>query len=200
MKSVTLFHNADQKHLGHTASLQCMLKTSHTDSSCGTSRTGGGSGAKHPGETVLKYLARYMTGGPISNRRLVGHQDGRVTFSARKGLTSGGSDATEPVVVPGVEFVRLWAMHILPKGYTKARCYGGYSNHHRKRYLSECRAFFSISETPVDRVSTETEDNVPVDLCCPKCESIMTRTRTTDRPGWRLVMSSCDRPIWYDDG
>jgi len=34
-------------------------------------------------EHVLKYLARYMTGGPISDRRLVSDEDGIVTFSAR---------------------------------------------------------------------------------------------------------------------
>jgi len=32
---------------------------------------------------VLKYLARYMTGGPISNRRLISDDEGMVTFWAR---------------------------------------------------------------------------------------------------------------------
>jgi len=66
-----------------------------------------------------------MTGGPISDRRLVSHEDGGVTFSARVGKTHGGSDETEDVPLSGTEFVRRWAMHILPKGYTKSRRFGG---------------------------------------------------------------------------
>ena len=46
-------------------------------------------------EHVVKYLARYMTGGPISDRRLMSHEDGIVTFSARTGKTHGGSEETE---------------------------------------------------------------------------------------------------------
>lgn len=34
-------------------------------------------------EHVLKYLARYMSGGPISDQRLVSHEQGQVTFLAR---------------------------------------------------------------------------------------------------------------------
>ena len=83
---------------------------------------------------VLKYLARYMTVGPISNRRLVSHENRIVVLSARTGTTKGGSDETEDVKMSGEEFVRRWALHILPKGYTKTRRFGGFSNYHRKRY------------------------------------------------------------------
>ncbi len=31
----------------------------------------------------MKHLARYLTGGPISDRRLIEHQDGQITFWAR---------------------------------------------------------------------------------------------------------------------
>ncbi|MCP4854854.1 MAG: hypothetical protein GY903_10225, partial [Fuerstiella sp.] len=54
-------------------------------------------------EHVLRYLARYLprylTAGPISDRRLLRHEDGRVTFLARTGTTHGGSDETEEVEV-----------------------------------------------------------------------------------------------------
>ena len=98
-------------------------------------------------EHVLKYLARYMTGGPISDRRLVSHDDGIVTFSARIGKTHGGSDETEEVPLSGVEFVRRWSLHILPKGFTKSRRFGGYSNHHRQRYIAECRELLASDES-----------------------------------------------------
>ena len=43
-------------------------------------------------ERVAKYLARYLTGGPISDRRIVSHENGFVTSLARVGKTTGGND------------------------------------------------------------------------------------------------------------
>ena len=160
---------------------------------------------------MLKYLARYMTGGPISDRRLLRHEHGHVTFSARKGTQAGGdADDVEEVMLPGVEFVRRWTMHILPKGYTKTRRFGGYSNHHRKRYMTACRELL-----PTGEPAPETLPAIPIaagvqEYRCPKCESLLTGTSSTgtlltltsrtDRPGWQTVMSGPQRPDWYDDG
>lgn len=170
-------------------------------------------------DQVLKYLARYMTGGPISDRRLLRHEDGHVTFSARKGTQAGGSNETEDVRIPGAEFVRRWAMHVLPKGYTKTRRFGGYSNHHRQRYMTACRELLPDqqlqpgSEAAGETPSTNRADapiDAPIDEeawehRCPKCESLLTAslstsTSRTDRPSWRTVMSGLHRPTWYDDG
>ena len=72
-----------------------------------------------PPEQMAKYLARYLTGGPISDRRIVSHENGFVTFLARVGKTTGGSKQTIPVRPPGAEFVRRWCFHILPRQYAK---------------------------------------------------------------------------------
>ena len=77
-------------------------------------------------------------GGPLSDRRSMSHENGEVTFFARIGKKTGGDDETVPIALSGVEFVRRWSLHILPKGYTKTRRFGGYSNHHRQRYIAEC--------------------------------------------------------------
>jgi hypothetical protein len=69
-------------------------------------------------EDVLKYLARYMTGGPISDGRLIEVTGGRVYFWARSADKSGRQ---VPVSLSTLEFVRSWTLHILPKGFTKAR-------------------------------------------------------------------------------
>jgi hypothetical protein len=84
---------------------------------------------------VLKYLARYMTGGPISDQRLIEVKDGRVHFWARSKDKSGRQ---VPVSLPTLEFLRCWTLHILPKGSTKARCYGGWSNTRRAAYQQQC--------------------------------------------------------------
>ena len=163
---------------------------------------------------MLKYLARYMTGGPISDRRLVRHEHGHVTFRARTGKQPGGSDETAEVRLPGAEFVRRWALHILPQGYTKTRRFGGYSNRHRKRYLTACRELLPTGQPDPETFPPNLAD-APIDeglqeYRCPKCESLLTvalltetlltSTSRTERPGWRTVMSGPQRPNWYDDG
>ena len=161
-------------------------------------------------EHVLKYLARYMTGGPISDHRLVAHADGRVTFRARRGTTPGGNDDTEEVSLPGAEFVRRWSLHILPKGYTKTRRCGGYSNHHRQRYMHACRQLLSKDEPAPDESSLDESSLAappPTDHArdaaereCPHCGHPLLCIAASDRPSWYSVMSSPDRPGWYDDG
>jgi len=95
--------------------------------------------------TVLKYLARYLTGGPISDRRMIRDEDGRVWFWAR-GKDKQQGNPPRPFPLPGKEFVRRWAMHILPKGYTRARQFGGYHGSKRTSYLARCRELLSSSE------------------------------------------------------
>ena len=83
---------------------------------------------------VLKYLARYIAGGPISDRRLISDEDGVVTFWARS-KDKGKDKRSEQFPLKGTEFVRRWTMHILPKGYTRSRAYGGYHGTKRAAYL-----------------------------------------------------------------
>ncbi len=156
-------------------------------------------------EHVVKYLARYMTGGPISDRRLVSHEDGIVTFSARVGKTHGGSDETEEIPLTGVEFVRRWAMHILPKDYTKTRRFGGFSNHHRKRYIAECHELLAIAETVIAGLPTEpVMAGLPTEPSrehlCPNCNIRLQCVWRIDRPGWHVIMNGPHRPKFYDDG
>jgi hypothetical protein len=150
-------------------------------------------------ENVLKYLARYLTGGPISDRRLVSHEDGRVTFWARKGTTQGGSDELAEVELSGAEFVRRWSLHILPKGFTKTRRFGSFINHHAQRYLAACRELVPSTGTsavpPPDHEPTQ-----PTGQRCPHCDGEMLWVAGDDSPGWHVVMSSAARPGWYDDG
>ena len=150
-------------------------------------------------EHVVKYLARYMTGGPISDRRLVSHDNGIVTFSARIGKTHGGSDETEEVPLSGVEFVRRWSLHILPKGYTKTRRFGGYSNRHSERYITECRELLATEEaTPI--AAAVLSETPPREHLCPNCHIPLRVVSRTNRPGWSIIMNSVHRPHWYNDG
>jgi hypothetical protein len=155
-------------------------------------------------ERVLKYLARYMTGGPISDRRLSSHVANEVTFLARSTEKSKRKGPTKlvPVTLSGVEFTRRWSLHILPKGYTKVRRYGGYSNRHCESYLNRCRRLLDFTPVVSDPES-ETDSHADSDSSaarCPKCSGPMTCIGATERPGWSTVMASPDRPHWYRDG
>ena len=96
-----------------------------------------------------------------------------------------------------------------PQGYTKTRRFGGYSNRHRKRYLTACRELLPTGHPDPETFPANLAD-APIDeglhkYHCPKCESLLTvasliSTSRTERPGWRTVMSGPQRPNWYDDG
>ncbi len=164
-------------------------------------------------EHVLKYLARYLTGGPISDRRLISHENGEVTFRARMGKTSGGDAQTEAITVSGTEFVRRWSLHILPKNYTKTRRFGGYCNRHQKRYIAECQALLDAAGAsttlpdsaasatpamlPIGDPSAESDGRTP---CCPTCGTHMQCIAADERSNWFIVMHSDSRPRWYNDG
>jgi hypothetical protein len=158
-------------------------------------------------EHVLKYLARYLTGGPISNSRLISGENGRVTFWARSGKQPGGDSEQRPCELSGVEFVRRWSLHILPKGYTKTRRYGGFSNRHCKRYMATCRELLpshpesqsSDDEHQTDQPEDAADAQSQGDPECPYCGRVMNCIGRSTRPHWSQVMHSPLRPIWYDD-
>ena len=74
---------------------------------------------------VIKYLGQYTHRVAITNRRILNISGNKVTFIA-KDYRSGG--VQKPVTLSGVEFLRRFAMHILPGRFVKIRRYGIY--HH----------------------------------------------------------------------
>ncbi len=148
-------------------------------------------------ERVLKYLARYLTGGPISDRRITGDEQGRVTFWARS-KAKPQKNRSRPFSLPGKEFVRRWAMHIFPKGYTRSRHFGGYHGSKRAAYLASCRALLAKSlpagVNSVAQPSAPTSSE-PTPLSCPRCNVPLRCVDRQRRPSWKLIFT---RSI-YDD-
>ena len=154
-------------------------------------------------EDIVKYLARYLTGGPISDRRLVSYDGRQVVFTARKGTTHGGSDETEQVTMPAGEFVRRWCLHILPAGFTKSRRFGGWSSQHRERYLEQCRrlrAELTADHPDMSEPGVIDAAACSVELCerpCPTCGHGLELLESVHRTSWRDIFNSDDRPAWY---
>ena len=144
-------------------------------------------------EHALKYLARYLTGGPISDHRIIRDEDGRVTFWARDKNKARGN-RSRPFSLPGREFVRRWTMHILPKGYTRSRQFGGYHGTKRAEYLERCRELLAKTESAVAETppTQPPADNQPH---CPCCDVPMRRIDQQQRPSWKLIFQ---RRIYED--
>lgn len=142
-------------------------------------------GTSDPKEALM-YLTRYMTGGPISGRRLESDKNGRVTFMARSKDKQAGNPM-KPVEVSGAEFVRCWSMHILPKGFTKARYYGGYHSSKRAAYLKLSRELLPPPPSEPTRQVEAGEDAGRPSLKCPRCQTDMICIASQRRPSWRDV-------------
>lgn len=107
---------------------------------------------------LVKYLARYVYQTAISNSRIVSVDDGGVTFRTR-------GDAV--VTLDGVEFVRRFTNHFLPKGFRKIRHYGLLAPSARPR--------LALAREQVARPSPET-DPQPAD------EALLDDASLDDRP------------------
>ena len=150
-------------------------------------------------EHVLKYLARYLTGGPISDRRLISWEGDQVTFWARSS-DKGRGNPSEPYSLTGVEFTRRWALHILPKGFVKSRSFGGFSTRNRRAYLARCREQLGVEPpAPAARdVPPASDDGSTSAVRCPRCETPMEHVSHSVRLGWNRLLNGPSRPAWYD--
>lgn len=115
---------------------------------------------------VLKYLARYTHRVAIGNRRILAVDESGVTFRWRD-RASGDRERT--MKLDGVEFLRRFLLHVLPRGFTRLRHYGLLGNRKRATKLAACR--LQLGATMPAPVAT-TADVVPfeaVDERCPAC-------------------------------
>jgi Putative transposase/Transposase zinc-binding domain len=114
---------------------------------------------------VLKYLARYTHRVAISNRRLVSITDDEVTFRYRD-RTHGNQIRT--MKLHGVEFLRRFLLHVLPKGFVRIRHFGLLANRVRKTNLDRCRSLLGTLTEPDPEAAAASPDE-SAGLLCPTC-------------------------------
>jgi hypothetical protein len=132
-------------------------------------------GAEH----VLAYLAAYTHRIAISNRRILAFDGENVTFSWRD---YAGGNQQKTMTLPAVEFLRRFAMHIVPPRFTRIRYYGFLANCVRGASLERARQFLGSRRAPREIVRY-----APL---CPRC-----------RKGTMLRVARIDplRPrAWFD--
>jgi hypothetical protein len=104
-------------------------------------------GADH----VVKYLGQYTHRVAITNQRILKIEEGKVTFIA-KDYRDGA--AQKHVPLDGIEFLRRFTMHILPRRFVKIRRFGIY-NHTIIRNLE--LQFTLPSKADIDAIIREKE-------------------------------------------
>lgn len=90
------------------------------------------------GSGVLTYLARYLRGGPLSNRRLLSYANGEVRFRVR-GRAEEASGSSSAMRLSLEEFLRRYLEHVPLPGLRRVRSYGLYA-YTKGEALSICRA------------------------------------------------------------
>ena len=85
---------------------------------------------------MIRYLGRYTHRIAISNRRIVSMTDETVTYLV-KDYKNGGKYIEQ--TIKGTEFLRMFLMHVLPKGFVRIRHYGLLSCRNKKEKMARCR-------------------------------------------------------------
>jgi hypothetical protein len=98
----------------------------------------------HGNDAVLTYLSRYVFRTAINNARILDMDQSHVTFRWKD--REAGAWRIERL--PGVEFLRRFLQHVLPRGFHKVRYYGLW--HPSKRELSNRAWVLLILATPAD--------------------------------------------------
>lgn len=121
-------------------------------------------------ESVIEYLGRYTHKIAISNHRIKNIENGKVTFSYKDYRQSA---ATKEMTLDALEFIRRFAMHILPKGFVRIRHYGILSSTAKAR----CRVLIKaqLPELPVVK-SIKRNREIFNPLQCPCCKKNTMRT------------------------
>ena len=116
-------------------------------------------------DTVVAYLARYSHRIAINEHRLVAMDEERVAFRY-KAYRDGGKQKV--LWLSGVEFIRRFLLHVLPKGLMRIRHFGFLANRCRITKLDRIRAALTRpAEKPaeLDKAVTWPEERFP----CPHC-------------------------------
>ena len=122
-------------------------------------------------EQMLGYLGRYTHRVAIANSRLVGLDDGQVSFTWKDYRQDG---KTKVMTLPADEFVRRFLQHTVPDGLHRIRHIGFLANRHRTAKLALCRDLLAALPPPdpepprrwQDRLRDLTGHDVDV---CPGC-------------------------------
>jgi hypothetical protein len=133
-------------------------------------------------EHLIRYIGRYINRVAIANHRILGIDNGRVSFRYHDNR----DDRDKTMTLAADEFIRRFLTHILPKGFRRIRYYGFLVNSQRKSQLTCCRALLNLSDP--DKPYIEEMDRLLTRLgvepnLCPVCGQGTLQPVDLVRPG-----------------
>lgn len=126
----------------------------------------------------MRYLGRYVYRVAITRNRIVAMDDSHVTFRHKDNDTGQWKTCR----IPGVEFVRRFLLHVLPKGFHKVRYFGLWHSS-KRQVLARMRIHLLLSAKPGLTPVVETMATLAAEALagadshafvpkCPKCGSL----------------------------
>jgi hypothetical protein len=141
-------------------------------------------------DQVFRYLGRYTHSVAISNHRIVSIDSGNVTFRVKD--YADGS-AVKEMTVDGVEFLRRFLLHVLPKGFTRIRHYGLCASGGAKQLARAREILTGTKAEPNPPIETPCLERVGIDAhTCPVCKKGRL-VRTRDIPALRQPVCTLAR-------
>lgn len=119
---------------------------------------------------VVEYLGRYTHKIAISNHRIQAIDEHTVTFGYKDYRQDGKKQSIE---LDGMEFIRRFALHILPKGFVRIRHYGILSASTKHIHILHIRSQLGVREHKRKEVRKLELYNPLVCPCC-KTETMVT--------------------------
>jgi hypothetical protein len=131
---------------------------------------------------VIEYLGRYTHKIAISNHRITGIDNDTVSFAYKDYRED---SAQKQMTLNGTEFIRRFALHILPKGFVRIRHYGILSSKLKVMALPAIRKQLQHPgqpAAPIEKQSLSVAE--PIKRTCPCCKKgIMQRVMDFDFRG-----------------
>jgi len=99
---------------------------------------------------IINYLSRYTHRIALSNNRILGLKNGRVTISVKnyKKKDAKGLPLITSLTLCVLEFIRRFLLHVLPKGFQRIRYYGILSTRNRKTKLKKAQQLLQYQPPP----------------------------------------------------
>lgn len=136
--------------------------------------------------SVVEYLGRYTHKIAISNHRIKNHEGGKVTFSYKD--YRHGSVKKE-MTLEATEFIRRFALHILPRSFVRIRHYGICSSTSKLKCAELIKGQLKAPVHKVVNKETAVIFNVKQCPCCKKqsMETIMRFQRRGPPQDWKTL-------------
>jgi hypothetical protein len=120
---------------------------------------------------VLDYLARYTHRVAVSNERIEAVEAGGVRLRVRDNERGG----TTTVRIDGVEFIRRFLCHVVPRGFKRVRHYGLLASAHKAKRLSQARAALGLPQPSAAACEQAQAVNRRIEAAeaarCPHCKT-----------------------------